>query len=177
VFSIKHFILFTKEKISLIEMIFFLIFIKKVFVTVVGVCDHSVDVFEHLREGLHSSSFYVMPVAKVSTVSENLLSRFRGSIWSSVNFWKHIYAIIYNNNDFRVWWCEIKIIIFLDLQKIMWDLIFDPKFFQLCEVNNFDYVRYIQLHLPGNIEEKLVIIKDIDRDHNLYKKVVELWKE
>jgi hypothetical protein len=72
--------------------------------------------------------------------------------------------------------CEIKIIIFLDLQKIMCDFIIDPKFFQIGEVNDFDFARYIPLHFPGNIEEKSAIIKDIDTDPNLYKKVVELWK-
>jgi hypothetical protein len=53
----------------------------------------------------------------------------------------------------------MKIIIFLDLQKIMYDFIIDPKFFQIGEVNDFDFVRYIPLHLPGNIEEKSAIIK------------------
>jgi hypothetical protein len=33
------------------EMIFFFIFIKKVFVAVVGVSNYSVDVFEYLRKG------------------------------------------------------------------------------------------------------------------------------
>jgi hypothetical protein len=67
----------------------------------------------------------------------------------------------------------MKIIIFLNLQKIMCDLIFDPKFFQLSEINDFDYIKYIPLHLPGsNIEEKSAIIRDIDTDPNLYKKVV-----
>jgi hypothetical protein len=70
----------------------------------------------------------------------------------------------------------MKIIIFLDLQKIMCDFIIDPKFIQISEVNDFDFTRYIPLHLPGNIEEKSAIIKDIDTDPNLYKKVVELWK-
>jgi hypothetical protein len=32
-------------------MIFFFGFIKNIFVAVVGVCDHPVDVFEHLKEG------------------------------------------------------------------------------------------------------------------------------
>jgi hypothetical protein len=72
--------------------------------------------------------------------------------------------------------CEKKIIIFLDLQKIMCDFLIDPKFFQIGEVNDFDFVRYILLHLPGNIEERSAIIKDIDTDRNFYKKVVELWK-
>jgi hypothetical protein len=58
----------------------------------------------------------------------------------------------------------------------MCDFIIDPKFFQIGEVNDFDFARYIPLHLPGNIEEKSAIIKDIDTDPNLYKKVVELWK-
>jgi hypothetical protein len=68
----------------------------------------------------------------------------------------------------------MKIVIFLDLEKIMCESIIDPKFFQIDEVNDFDFVRYIQLHLPGNIEEKSAIIKDINTDPNLYKKVVEL---
>jgi hypothetical protein len=68
------------------------------------------------------------------------------------------------------------IIIFLDLQKIMSDFIIDPKFFQIGEVNYFDFIRYIPLHLPGNVEEKSAIIKDIETVPNLYKKVVELWK-
>jgi hypothetical protein len=58
----------------------------------------------------------------------------------------------------------------------MCDFIIDPKFFQISEVNDFDFARCILLHLPGNIEEKSAIIKDIDTDPNLYKKVVELWK-
>jgi hypothetical protein len=72
---------------------------------------------------------------------------------------------------------EMKIIIFLDLQKSMYDFIIDPKFFQINNNNNFQYVTYIPLHLPGsNGEEKSVITRDIDTDVNLYKKVVELWK-
>jgi hypothetical protein len=41
----------TKQKKSFIEMIFLLIFIKKVFVVVVDVSNHSVHVFEHFRKG------------------------------------------------------------------------------------------------------------------------------
>jgi hypothetical protein len=48
----------------------------------------------------------------------------------------------------------MKIIIFLDLQKFMFDFIIDPKFFQIGEFNDLDFVRCIPLHLPGNIEEK-----------------------
>jgi hypothetical protein len=70
----------------------------------------------------------------------------------------------------------MKIIIFFDLQKLMCDFIIDPKFFQLGEVNDFDFVRCILLHLPGNSKKKSAIINDIDTDPNLYKKVVELWK-
>jgi hypothetical protein len=68
----------------------------------------------------------------------------------------------------------MKIIIFLDLQKIMCDFIIDPKFFQIGEVNDFEYVKYILLHLSDNSEEKSGIIKDIDTDPNLYKNVVDL---
>jgi hypothetical protein len=58
----------------------------------------------------------------------------------------------------------------------MWDFILDSKFFQIGEVKDFDFVRYIPLHLQGNIEEKSAIIRNIDTNANLYKKVVELWK-
>jgi hypothetical protein len=71
----------------------------------------------------------------------------------------------------------MKIIIFLDLGKSMCDFIIDPKFFQINNSNNFEYVRYIPLHLAdSNSKEKSAIIKDIDTDTRLYKKVVELWK-
>jgi hypothetical protein len=66
----------------------------------------------------------------------------------------------------------MKIIIFLDFQKIICNFIIDPKFFQLGEVNDFEYVTHILQHLPDNSEEKSDIIKDIDTDTNLYKKVV-----
>jgi hypothetical protein len=71
----------------------------------------------------------------------------------------------------------MKIIIFLDLQKSMCDFIMNPKFFQINNSNDFEYITYIPLHLAdSNSEEKSVIIKDIDTDRKLYKKVVELWK-
>jgi hypothetical protein len=61
----------------------------------------------------------------------------------------------------------MKIIIFLDLQKSMCNFIIDPKFFQINNSNDFEYVKCIPLHLPGNnSEEKLVIIRDIDTDAN-----------
>jgi hypothetical protein len=59
----------------------------------------------------------------------------------------------------------------------MCDFIIDLNFFQINNNNDFEYVRYIPLHLvDSNSEEKSVIIKDIDGDTRLYKKVVELWK-
>jgi hypothetical protein len=71
----------------------------------------------------------------------------------------------------------MKIIRFLDLQKSMYDLIIDPKFFQINNSNDFKYVIYIPLDLPGsNSEEKSAIFRNIERDANFYKKVVELWK-
>jgi hypothetical protein len=72
---------------------------------------------------------------------------------------------------------EMKIIIFLDLQKIMCDFIIDPKFFQINNSNDFECVTYIRLREPGsNSEDKSATIRDIHTDANLYKKVVELWK-
>jgi hypothetical protein len=61
---------------SLVKMIFFFIFIKKVFVVVVGVSNHSVDVFEQLRKGKYISSFYISPVAIEGAVSEKVLNYF-----------------------------------------------------------------------------------------------------
>jgi hypothetical protein len=72
---------------------------------------------------------------------------------------------------------ETKIIIFLDLQKSICEFIIDPKFFQINNSYDFEYVTYIPLHLPrSNREEKSAIIREFDTDTNLYKKVVELWK-
>jgi hypothetical protein len=59
----------------------------------------------------------------------------------------------------------------------MCNFIIDPKFFQINNNNDFKYVRYIPLHLAeSNNEEKSAIIRDIDTDTKLYKKIVELWK-
>jgi hypothetical protein len=60
---------------------------------------------------------------------------------------------------------EMKIIIFLNLQKIMSNFI-HPKFFQIGNVNDLEYITYIQLYLTNNNKEKSVIIKYIDRDTN-----------
>jgi hypothetical protein len=70
----------------------------------------------------------------------------------------------------------MKIKIFLDLQKSMCDFIIHPKFFQISNTNDFEYVTYIQLHVLKNNKEKSAIIRDIDTDGNIYKNVVELWK-
>jgi hypothetical protein len=60
---------------------------------------------------------------------------------------------------------EMKIIIFLDLQKSMCDFIIDPKFFQINNSSDFEYVTYIPLYLPkSNSEEKSAIIRDIDTE-------------
>jgi hypothetical protein len=40
---------------------------------VVSVSNHSVDIFEHLRKGYHSSSFYITSVTKEGAVSEKVL--------------------------------------------------------------------------------------------------------
>jgi hypothetical protein len=69
---------------------------------------------------------------------------------------------------------EMKIVIFLDFKKILYEFI-DSKFFQLDNIIDFEYIIYIQLHFPDKNVKKSVIIKDIDAD-NLYKKVVDLWK-